>query len=426
MCVKSVSLSGDAAKSYNNRLTARSNLVFYTYAVYTQTMYLDRSYNPRRRRRGGIPWWPLVLLLLVGIVLYEQRPGWLVPEQLIPTPQPTRGAISFLSEARAAEAASQFDEAIKAYDDASSLEPGNVEPLLAQARLYMIQRDITEARAVAEQAFEIDPENPNVLAALSRALDWQGQYEAAVQYGLDGLDLDPENVFVLAVLGEVYSDVRNWAVAEGYLQTAYSIDPGNVLVLRNLAYLEETRGDYEKAIEYYNEAIALAPNRYDLYIERGRQESIGLNDYEAALASYKKSSEVHRSPVTLDAYGYGLYNMGDNYSAVRELRDAVEMDPENGLAQVHLGMVYYALRNYEDAVAPLETGINLLGESARIEHIYTLGLGHIYRSPDEDDEGNVIEDEVKKCAKALPWLRRALELDEASLPALEGLRLCED
>lgn len=387
-------------------------------------MYLDRSYNPRRRRKGGIPWWPFILLLIIGVILYEEQPSWLVPETLIPTPQPTRGAISYLSEARAAEAANQYDEAIAAYQQVSRQEPLNVDPLIAQSRIHMILRDPVSARAVAEQAFELEPENPDVLAALARALDWQGQYEAAVQYGLDGFDLDPENVNILAVLGEVYSDVRNWPVAEGYLQTAYEIDPDNILVLRNLAYLEETRGEYGKAIEYYNQAISLAPNRYDLYIERGRQESIGLNDYQAALESYKRASEVYRSSATLDAYGYGLYNIGDNYAAVRELRTAVEMDPANGLAQVHLGMVYYALRNYEDAVGPLAEGVELLGESARIEFIYSLGLAHIYRSPDEDEEGNVIESNEEKCSKAIPHLERALEIDEASLPALEGMRLC--
>lgn len=387
-------------------------------------MYLDRSYSPKRRRGGGMRWWPIILLALVGIVLYEQQPGWLVPPQLLPTPEPTRGAISYLSEARTAEVSSRFEEAIAAYEEVSRLEPDNIEPLLSQARLYMILRDIPAAYQVSNRAVEMDPENPEALAALARALDWQGQYTEAVQHGRDALDIDPENVHALAVLGEVYSDVRNWPVAEGYLQTAYSIDPKNILVLRNMAYMEETRGEYEKAIEYFNEAIALAPHRYDLYIERGRQESVGLNDYQKALESYQKASEIYRSAVTLDQYGYGLFNVGDNQGAVHELRNAVEMDPENGLAQVHLGTVYYALRNFEDAAVALDIGVKLLGDAARIENIYTLGLAHIYRAPLRDEEGEIIETDAEKCEKAIPWLEKALEIEPESLPALEGLRLC--
>ena len=387
-------------------------------------MYLDRSYTPRRRRKSRFRWWPIFLVAIIGIVLYEQQPEWMNTRPIGPTPVPTRAAISFLSEADVLIRASDFEAALKAYDEVIRLEPTSAEPLIAQAELHMILQQIPEARQVAEAAVALEPENPYALAALARALDWQGQYEAAIQYGFDGLEVDPENATVLAVLGEVYSDVRNWPVAEGHLQNAYEIDPENILVLRNLAYLEETRGEYTKAIEYYNQAIALAPHRYDLYIERGRQESVGLNDYAAALASYEKASTIFESSVTLDAYGFGLYNMGDNFQAVRVLRKAVEMNPDYGLAQTHLGMVYYALRNFEDAVPALELGIELMGDFARVEHIYSLGLAHIYRAPFENDNGEIIETPAEKCELARGWLQKALEIEPGAGPALEGLSLC--
>lgn len=389
-------------------------------------MYLDRSYTPRRRRRSRFRWWPIFLLITIGIVLYEQQPAWIMPKPLQPTAVPTRGAISFLSEAEVLIRASDFAAAIELYEEVARLEPNNPEPLVAQAELHMILRQVPEARQAAERAVELDPENPDALAQLARALDWQGQYEAAIQHAFDGLEIDPKNANVLAVLGEVYSDVRNWPVAEGHLQSAYAIDPENLLVLRNLAYLEETRGEYAKAIEYFNQAIALAPYRYDLYIERGRQESIGLNDYEAALTSYEKAASIFESASTLDAYGFGLYNMGDNFQAVRILRKAVEADPNNGLAQVHLGMVYYALRNYEDAVVSLEEGVTLLGDAARVEYLYSLGLAHIYRAPLENAAGEAIETQAEQCEKAVVWLQLALELEPESGPALEGMSLCRN
>jgi tetratricopeptide (TPR) repeat protein len=89
----------------------------------------------------------------------------------------------------------------------------------------------------------------------------------------------------------------------------------------------------------------------------------------------------------------------------------VEDDPNYGPAQVHLGMALYARRNYEDAVPALEKGITILGDKARIEHLYTLGLAYIYKDPSE-------------CDKAEVWLRKALEVDPESGPALEGLALC--
>jgi len=115
--------------------------------------------------------------------------------------------------------------------------------------------------------------------------------------------------------------------------------------------------------------------------------------------------------VTLDALGDGLYNAGDHLAAVQVLRDAVELDPTYAPAQVHLGMALYARRNYEDAAMALETGLRALDGRPRIEQIYTAGLAHVYKDPPE-------------CTRAEPWLRKALEIDPASGPALDGLAAC--
>jgi tetratricopeptide (TPR) repeat protein len=171
------------------------------------------------------------------------------------------------------------------------------------------------------------------------------------------------------------------------------------------------RGQYESAIQVYERAIAIAPYRFDLYMELGRQYRVGLLDFEQAIENYRKAADAYKAPVTLDALGDGLYTYGDYLGAVRVLREAVEIDPAYGPAQVHLGMALYARRNYEDAAVALEKGLALVGDRARIEQVYTAGLAHIYKDPTE-------------CDKAEVWLRKALEIDPQSGPALEGLAIC--
>jgi tetratricopeptide (TPR) repeat protein len=98
--------------------------------------------------------------------------------------------------------------------------------------------------------------------------------------------------------------------------------------------------------------------------------------------------------------------------AQRELRKAVAMDPDYGPALAHLGMAYYARRNYEEAAPTLERAMQLLEEDQlRLEYYYFLGLSHIYKVP-------------RECDKAVPWLQKALEIHAESLPALEGMRIC--
>ena len=374
-------------------------------------MYLDRSYRPRRRRGKGRFLWPVVILAVIGIILYEQQPTWLIPQQIQPTPVPTRSAIAYLADAEDALAVADYDGAISAFLEMARLEPGNATPLARLSELYLLFQDLPRSLQYAEQAYALAPEDPDVLTAYARIADWTADYETALNIALDSLEIDPDNADTLAVLAEVYTDVGNWSVAQDYLDQAFAIDGNNVLSWRNQAYLYERQGEYEEAITAYDRAIELAPNRFDLYIERGRQLRIGLLDYESANENYRQAVEVYESAQTLDALGFGLYNIGDHLQAVRVLRDAVELDPTYGPAQVHLGMALYARRNYEDAAPALETGIQLLGDKARIEHIYTLGLANIYKDPPD-------------CEKADLWLRKALEIDPESGPALEGLALC--
>jgi tetratricopeptide (TPR) repeat protein len=374
-------------------------------------MYLDRTYRPRRRRRGLGRFWPLIVLAALAIILYEQQPSWLAPRSNAPTAIPTRSAISFLADADIAYRSGNIDAAIAAYEQVMRLEPANPKPLAQLSSLYLILQDLDKSRALAEQAVALAPKDPEALNALARILDWQGEYEDAANYAMDALEVDPKNATSLAILGEIYTDVGNWNGAEDYLQQAIELDPENVMALRNWAFLYEMRGDYAAAIAAYDRAIAVAPYRFDLYMGRGRQYRIGLQDFDKAIEDYRKAVEVYAAPVTLDTLGDGLYYNSDFLGAVRELRKAIELDPTYGPAQVHLGMALYARRNYEDAAAALETGLALIGDKARIEQIYTLGLAHVYKDPTE-------------CDKAIVWLNKALEVDPQSGPALEGLSLC--
>lgn len=372
-------------------------------------MYIDRTYRPVRRRRRRF-WWLAVLALVAGY-LYIRQPAWLSQQPLAPTPTPTRSALSWIAEAEIHFKAGNHPAALQALAEAARLEPNNPDPWIRQAEIYLIDRRLTKALEAAETAVRIDPEDVGALNIYARTLDWVGRYEEAINYAFDALDLDPENPDTLAVLGEIYSDVGNWPRAEAYLEEALKLEPDNVLALRNMAVLYELQGEYEQAITYFDQAIAVAPDRPDLYIERARQYQ-ALEEWDKALESYQAAVDVAETPLTLDALGWALYLSGDTLQALRVLRKAVELDPEYGPALAHLGMVYYTRRNYEDAAPTLEKAVQILGEEeTRIEYYYSLGLAYIYKKP-------------RECDKAIPWLRKALEIDPDTPPALEGLRVC--
>lgn len=379
--------------------------------MYNGAMYLDRTYRPRRRTRGLARFWPLLLAAVIGVILYEEQPTWLVPQSPLPTPTPTRSAIFYQASAESALRAGNYAAAFRAYNEMSRLEPTNPDSFIALADLHLMFQDVDKALQAAQRAVGVAPDNPDALAARARVLNWHEENDDAAIDAFDALEINPDHVRTLAVLGEIYTDVGNREIAEEYINQALALDPTDMLALRNRAYLLEMRGDYEESAAAYEAAIAAAPQRFDLYIEYGRLLRVGLADFEKAVEVYRQAVKVYEAPITLDALGDGLYNNGDHLQAVRELRKAVELDPNFGFAQVHLGMALYARRNYEDAATHLDKGLRLIGDRARVEQIYTGGLAFVYKEP-------------RDCDKAIPWLQKALELDATSSPALEGLERC--
>ena len=139
-------------------------------------MYLDRDYQPRRRRRTFLGrLWPLLIVLIVAAVLYEMRPSWLSPRTLEPTPTPTLSVVAFMAEAQGALSRGDFAAALTAYARIAQLEPQNPEPLIAQAWLHLISQDVVASHEAASQAVEVAPENPAALAALARRRGLDGR-----------------------------------------------------------------------------------------------------------------------------------------------------------------------------------------------------------------------------------------------------------
>jgi tetratricopeptide (TPR) repeat protein len=377
-------------------------------------MYLDHDYRPRRRRQSGIGrFWPLFVLAAVAIILYETQPGWLVERSLEPTPTPTRSAASFLAEAQAALLRGDYTGAISAYERVASLDPQNPEPYVVKSRLFLIAGDVEAAHDVAVKAVELAPADPDALAALARAEDWLDNYEAAMSHALDAYELQPDNPETLAIISEIYADVGNLAQAELYIDKALAIDPEHVLALRNQAYLMEKQRRFQEAIEALEQALALAPQRADLYLQKARIYRLYMGDFPNAIAAYRSAVDASKTPQTLTALGEGLYFTGDHLVAIRTLNSALELDPDHAPALVYLGMALYARRNYEDSAAALDKGLPIFGERTREEHYYTAGLAHVYKEP-------------RECEEAMVWLQKALEKNPQSGPALAGVKLCAD
>jgi len=351
------------------------------------------------------------LVLLLAVYLYVQRPDWLVRQPPPPATTPTPSALYWQTKAEAHIAAGNFSEAAAALERMAELEPENAYPLVALAGLRLMARRVEQAYALTQKAVRLEEKNVDALAMHARVLDWRGNYDSASDFAFQALELEPDNPDVLAVLGEIYSDVGNYTLALEYLEEARAIDPENVMARRNLGYLFEIRKDFERAIVEYGRAVELAPNRPDLFIELGRQYE-HQDEWGLAIESYEKAVNAGETAFALDALGWALWQSDDFLQALRILRRAAELEPDNGLVLAHLGMAYYRRLNYESAAETMERAASLLEEDElNAQFTLILGLSHVLKKPQE-------------CRLGVPWLRKTLEFAPGLSSALYGLRQC--
>jgi len=392
----------------------------------------------------------LVLLLLIaaGLVVLNNQNS--LRQQLLPQPTPTatRAARSYVVEAESLTEAGNIRAAIDAYVQAVSLDPENVEVLIAMSRVMTLYGRNEEALHRAERAAQLAPQNVKAQAALAMAQDWyagwlqehgrdteaKASYQQAITTAKAAIALDKTYPEAYAYLAETYADLNDWPNASQSIQSAIDLNPKRVDVQRALGYVRESQGNYTGAADAYEQAIKLSPNLAYLYIALGRNYRViatlrDASKYPKAVEAFNKAATIDPNYATaFDELGSTYYTFDDLTQAQKALEKAIALDPESWLAQFHLALTYYARRNYEDAAPTFKTAIGLMNTTFDADHYcvtstsraceraaeaYTrLGLAYYFM------------DDAQCASDAIPAFQRALVVRPGNSGAQEGLRLC--
>jgi len=117
------------------------------------------------------------------------------------------------------------------------------------------------------------------------------------------------------------------------------------------------KGDYDKALEDYNQAIKLDSNLSEIYVLRG-EAYFGKGDYDNAFADFSKAitlnpnnSLAYLGRGHIQAYhnrGIIHSSKGDYDKAIEDFNQALKLDPNNEIAKQNLEEAVKA-----KAIAPL-------------------------------------------------------------------------
>ncbi|RJP55422.1 MAG: tetratricopeptide repeat protein [Anaerolineaceae bacterium] len=349
----------------------------------------------------------LVVLILGGVWLIRGVDQGEIERPFTPTATPTRSVDSYALEGDAQFIAGNLDESIAAYREAVRVDPSNAQiwAKLARIQTYssaLLATDperrsrLTDALGSIDQAMELAPDDSTVHAMRAFVLDWNANSsllctpeELAVAFTCDAvvellteaeqeairaLQLDNQNTLALAFYAEILVDQQKWNQAEQNILQALEREDADSLmdVHRVYAYVLESLGLYNQAIQEYDKAILVSPNLTFLYLRAGanyRRLAFGaLNEdsarqlYEKSLEYFQKAAQINEQLGVLDPVPYlsiaKTYSQtGDYFAAALNVQKALDFDPGNADTYGQLGIVFFKSRNYEGSIPALKCAV---------------------------------------------------------------------
>jgi len=337
----------------------------------------------------------LVIMILGGVWFLRLLEQGEVKSPFQPTPTPTRNTDSFVLEGDSHFSTGNMNAAILAYQEGVRVDPTNSEVWAKLARIQtyssaLLTTDdaqrarLQEALESATKATDLAPDDSLAHAIRAFALDWnanpllvdskqsQSYLTEAEQEANRALLLDNDNTLALAFYAEILVDQQKWTQAEENILQALERDPSLMDVHRVYAYVLESLGQYNQAIQEYDIAISITPNLTFLYLRAGanyRRLAYGSPNEDAARALYEKSLEYFaqaarineqlgvEDPIPYLSISKTYSQMGEFFIAARNVQKALEFQPENPDIYGQLGIIYFKSRNYEGSIPALKCAI---------------------------------------------------------------------
>jgi tetratricopeptide (TPR) repeat protein len=163
-----------------------------------------------------------------------------------------------------------WEQALESFEQAVALDPDFAKAWAelgsAHARFYYLQADPSDervrlAKKAIDRAVELAPEAPETHLALGHYYHWveRDREQALERFTLAEQGL-PNDAEVLQARGMLLQSMGRWAEAQQLLEQAVELSPRDTSPAIDLAFLYEWTGEYQRALNCSDRAIAVAPS----------------------------------------------------------------------------------------------------------------------------------------------------------------------
>ncbi len=245
----------------------------------------------------------------------------------------------------------EFKQAIAIYEEMMKGEAaGNPRMAFYLVNAYRVDRQYDKALALGRQQYERNPDDTGMALVYSRALADAGKAKEGAEILLRRLKDDPANVDLYVNLSQIYVQGKRFADAEKILLRAEEKKLDSERIKFQLGSVYERQKHFDKAERLFKEVLLQNPRNANalnyigyMLADRGirLQEAV---DYVREALELEPNNGAY-----LDSLGWAYFKLNELEKAEEFLLRAVEFVRNDPVILDHLGDLYFQMGDYAKA-----------------------------------------------------------------------------
>src|ERR1700693_34507 len=280
-------------------------------------------------------------------------------------------------------AATQYNNAQDHARTVLGLDPQNVDAHILLANSYAGLGNLPASLEEMQKAIQLAPDRSRSHLNLALLQAGEKQGAAAEASFKKALQLEPKSVATLLALGSFYEGAERWDDAEQQFRLAMQAEPTNYVPVAALAQMLMIRGrraDAEQILQLAKSTLHDNPKGYrllgDFYFAQGELDKAS-EEFASLFRQYPKDIRLERDYIqililrnkldeatklddqilkgnskdvdSLILRGQILFRQGKANESIAVLENALRTEPDNPVAQYHLGLAFLQVGNLQRA-----------------------------------------------------------------------------
>lgn len=245
-----------------------------------------------------------------------------------------------LSYANMLDKLGQEDSAVEEYNFILSKTTDNKDILYSLERIY-------------KRKLEDSPNDASITANLGAIMQKEGNFDEALRYYSKSEYLDPSNTNTRLNTGTLYQQKGDYKTAIAAYDSILITNPDNVQANLYKAQSLASMGDKKGALELYKKVMTLEPDN-----EAAQASVVDMLKSTMTVAQfteYVKKNNPNTAADLLYNYALDLHKQDKLVDAINLYNEVIKLDSTNSEAYVNLAIAQGQNKNYDAALATLNT-----------------------------------------------------------------------